>query len=41
MRLFDKTVLYYETRPGESVPQIIASQFVPIKPRRRMQKVRE
>ncbi|GMH79437.1 hypothetical protein TL16_g08145 [Triparma laevis f. inornata] len=37
MRLFDKTVLYYETKPGESVPSIISSQFVPIKPRKRAQ----
>jgi NADH dehydrogenase FAD-containing subunit len=35
MRLFDKTVIYYESRPKEAIPAIVINQFVPVRPRHR------
>ena len=35
MRLYDKTVLYYESPPGEDVPKVIADEFVGVRPRMR------
>mmetsp|Transcript_12238 Transcript_12238/g.25072 ORF Transcript_12238/g.25072 Transcript_12238/m.25072 type:complete len:1447 (+) Transcript_12238:1-4341(+) len=33
MRLFDKTVIYYESKPGEAIPAIVINHFVPVRPR--------
>lgn len=35
MRLFEKTVIYYESKPGEAIPAIVINQFVPVRPRAR------
>jgi adenylate kinase len=35
MRLYDKSVLYFEAGPGEEIPKVIADEFVGMRPRNR------